>query len=275
MKTIIKEKIKASVLIINFNNSKYINKCLTSLKNQTYKNFEIIFVDDKSTDNSILTLKKFIKKNKKLRINLITSKQKTKFGSFNQINCIKLGLEKCNGKYIFFLDSDDFYLKNKIYEVINFFKLNKKILITYDLPFKLIKGKKIKFRIKKRNKIFIPWPSFPSQSCIVVRKDYLNKIIKKLSLTKYPNVWFDFRLICKAFYDYNNIKFIDKYLTVYRQNIRGESIKFKKFNIKWWNRRGEAHNFMKQVVLQHKKKNNFSFDYFITRFVNFLIPNEK
>ena len=65
-------KMKASVIVVNFNNSKYIERCINSLKEQSYKNIEIIFVDDRSTDNSISVIKKFkkvkifktIKKNK-------------------------------------------------------------------------------------------------------------------------------------------------------------------------------------------------------------------
>ena len=54
------KKIKASVLIANYNNQKYINDCLRSLVQQTYKNFEIIFQDDNSNDDSILNVKKYI-----------------------------------------------------------------------------------------------------------------------------------------------------------------------------------------------------------------------
>ena len=65
------KKIKASVLIANYNNQKYINDCLRSLVKQTYKNFEIIFHDDNSKDGSIVKVKKFKKvkiiKNKKKR----------------------------------------------------------------------------------------------------------------------------------------------------------------------------------------------------------------
>ena len=53
------KKIKASVLIANYNNQKYINDCLRSLVQQTYKNFEIIFHDDNSNDHSILNVKKY------------------------------------------------------------------------------------------------------------------------------------------------------------------------------------------------------------------------
>ncbi len=62
----------ASVLVANYNNSKYIDECLTSVINQNYQKIEIIVVDDNSSDNSLEILNKYtdkiklIKKNKKL-----------------------------------------------------------------------------------------------------------------------------------------------------------------------------------------------------------------
>ena len=57
-----KLNIKVSVLVVNYNNSKYINKCINSLLNQDYRNIEIIFLDDNSFDNSNNVIKKFKKK---------------------------------------------------------------------------------------------------------------------------------------------------------------------------------------------------------------------
>ena len=53
------KNIKVSVLVANFNKAKYIKRCLESLINQTFKNFEVIFFDDQSNDNSIYEAKKF------------------------------------------------------------------------------------------------------------------------------------------------------------------------------------------------------------------------
>ena len=55
---------KASVIIINYNNAKYIDKCIKSVLFQTYKNLEIIFVDDGSKDNSLDIANRYKKKNK-------------------------------------------------------------------------------------------------------------------------------------------------------------------------------------------------------------------
>jgi glycosyltransferase involved in cell wall biosynthesis len=48
-----------SILIANYNNSRYLKRCINSCLKQTYKNFEIIVFDDASTDDSIKELKKF------------------------------------------------------------------------------------------------------------------------------------------------------------------------------------------------------------------------
>ena len=129
------KKIKASVLIANFNNQKYINECLRSLLNQTYKNFEIIFHDDNSNDESIINIKKY--KN----VKIIENKKRGKFGSLNQINAYQRAFKICKGEIIFLLDSDDYFLKNKIKNIIKVFETNNKIKVIYDLPV-ILKDKK-------------------------------------------------------------------------------------------------------------------------------------
>ena len=74
---------KASVVIANFNNEKYIAQCINSLKSQTYKDLEIIFFDDNSSDNSLDIIKKFSD------VKVIENKKQTNFGSLNQLNAFK------------------------------------------------------------------------------------------------------------------------------------------------------------------------------------------
>ena len=122
-------KKKVSVIVVNYNNEKYLYRCLNSLYNQTNKNFEIIFVDDSSTDNSIQIAKEFLSKNNIKKFRLLINKKKTKYGSYNQINCILAALKFCKGEIISFVDSDDFFKNSRDIDINFFYKLGKKIKI--------------------------------------------------------------------------------------------------------------------------------------------------
>ena len=128
---------KASVVIANYNNAKFIQDCINSLNSQTYKDIEIIFFDDNSSDNSIDIIEKF--KN----VKIIKNKIQTEFGSLNQMNAFKKSIELSTGEIIFFLDSDDYFHKNKIEIIINTFIQNREQWIIYDYPI-IVKEKKKK-----------------------------------------------------------------------------------------------------------------------------------
>ena len=104
---------KVSVIIPVHNSEKYILKCINSVINQTYKNLEIILIDDKSTDNSVELIKKIGDK----RIKLITLKKNS--GAAIARN---KGIEKSSGDYICFLDSDDYWKPKKIEKQLKFIK---------------------------------------------------------------------------------------------------------------------------------------------------------
>ena len=91
------ENYLASVIIVNYNNAPLLDQCIKSIQNQTYKNIEIIVVDDISTDDSIKKLNKF-----KNKVTIIKNKKKTVHGSYNQINSYYNGFIKSKGKFLFF-----------------------------------------------------------------------------------------------------------------------------------------------------------------------------
>ena len=74
---------KASIVIANYNNSRFIDECINSLNSQSYKNIEIIFFDDNSKDNSLDVIHKFT------NVKIIENKLQTKYGSLNQMNAFK------------------------------------------------------------------------------------------------------------------------------------------------------------------------------------------
>lgn len=108
---------KISIIVPVYNNYDYLDKCIKSLLNQTYKNIEIILINDGSTDNSLSILKKYASKDK--RIVLIDKKNEGVSKARN------VGIKKSTGKYITFCDSDD-YLELDAIETIYYTLINNK-----------------------------------------------------------------------------------------------------------------------------------------------------
>lgn len=100
-------KEKISVIVPIYNTSKYLDKCIKSILNQTYKNFELILINDGSTDTSLSICNKYATNDK--RITIINKKNTGISDSRN------IGINKANGKYISFIDSDD-YIENNMFE---------------------------------------------------------------------------------------------------------------------------------------------------------------
>jgi glycosyltransferase involved in cell wall biosynthesis len=261
-----KKKILASIIVANFNNAAFLKDCLRSLINQNFISFEIIVVDDKSTDNSIKILDSF-----KNKISVIQNKKKTRYGSFNQINAYYKGFIKSKGKYIFFLDSDDLYKRNKLKNHVSAFEKNKKEKIIFDLPILKFKNKSMRQPFKQKFFFSSNWPRFSPQSCISVRRQYAIELFANLNIKKFDKIWFDFRIASYTFLKFKKIFILKDYLTYYRQHKSSESQKFKTFNKNWWLRRGQAHNFIKYLSNKKNLKKRFSLDKIITQLVNFLI----
>ncbi|MDO1501265.1 glycosyltransferase family 2 protein [Winogradskyella maritima] len=103
-----------SVVIPVYNKAAFVEATLKSIADQSYENFEIIIVNDGSTDDSLDCIEAFFNSTeKKLNYNIISQVNK---GLSNARNT---GIEHCNGKLVFFLDADDFwheeFLKRMVY----------------------------------------------------------------------------------------------------------------------------------------------------------------
>ena len=98
-----------SIIVPVYNVEKYIDRCIKSITMQTYKNLEIILVDDGSSDKSLDLCKKWAIKDK--RIIVVHSKNKGVSSARN------IGLKKATGEYIGFIDSDD-YIDSRMYELL-------------------------------------------------------------------------------------------------------------------------------------------------------------
>ncbi|MBR4151653.1 MAG: glycosyltransferase [Selenomonadaceae bacterium] len=101
-----------SVIIPMFNSAKFIPQTLESLLYQTMKDFEVIVVDDCSTDNSVEVVESFLDKFGG-RLHIIKLKKNTGMPGLPR----NAGIRFACGKYIFFLDSDDLYTKTALEEL--------------------------------------------------------------------------------------------------------------------------------------------------------------
>lgn len=260
-----KNKSKASIIIVNYNNAKFLTKSITSALNQSYKKKEVIVVDDNSKDCSLEILDRFND-----RVKIIKNKRQTQHGSYNQINAYYRGFLKSKGEYLFFLDSDDYYTKDKVKVIMDEFK-KKDFEIIFDLPIWKYKEKLIKKIFKQKSFFLSNWPRFTPQSCISVKKKYAKEFFRYVKVNKFETLWFDFRIASYSYLKYSKINIIYKYLTYYRQLENSASKKFKFFSVNWWFRRNQAHNFIVYLEKKFKKKNKFTIDKILTKIINFFI----
>ena len=264
MKTETNELI-ATVLIANYNNSQYIDQCLTSVINQNYKKIEIIVVDDNSSDNSLEILNNYAD-----QIKLKIKKKKTGLGSFDQMSSYYEAFKESKGEIIFFLDSDDYFHLDKVSIIMNEFHQNKKKKILFDLPIKKYTNKEILF--KKKKKLFNNyWPYFPPTSCIAIRKNDFEYIFKLISYKLFTDIWLDFRIGIVSKYIFNQYNLINKNLTFYRQSSNSISSNFVHLSRNWWKRRKQAHHFIQYFFKNNKIKYKKNLDYFLTNFINYFI----
>jgi len=256
---------KVSVLIANYNNDKFIDDCIKSLKNQTYKDIEIIFFDDDSKDSSVEVVKKFPE------VELLKNdKQKKIYGSFNQLNSYKEAFKKSCGEIIFFLDSDDFFHEDKIDHVVQEFKKKNNLKIIFDLPiFKNDDKKKINNKNFSLYKTY--WPYIPPQSCIAVSRKYVEEIFSLIDFDLFPNIWMDFRIGIVSKYILDSYYILNKRLTYYRLSENNISSGFKHLSKPWWKRRSEAHDYINYFFLKHKISYKKNLDYYVTKFINLFL----
>ncbi|WP_175640176.1 glycosyltransferase family 2 protein [Metabacillus schmidteae] len=111
-----------SIIVPIYNSERFIDKTITSIVNQTYKNIEIILLDDGSTDNSLNIMKKYEKQDGRIKV----FSHKNQGQSFTR----NKGIEISSGEFLVFVDSDDWLDKHfveKMYTEIS--KTNSEIIV--------------------------------------------------------------------------------------------------------------------------------------------------
>lgn len=196
-------KTNVSVLMTCYNAEIFIKKSIKSIINQTFKDWELVIIDDGSYDNTIKIIKSF--KQKKIKLFKLKKHQ-------GRTKSLNYGLKKCIGKYIAIQDADDFSNKDRLKKQYQFLEKNKKYSMVsswYKLLFE--KSKKIKFKKVSLNYKIIRKHLLINQiphSSIMFLKSQAIKFGKYSIKLRYAQDW---GLILK-FLKYSNIKILNMFL---------------------------------------------------------------
>ena len=202
-----------SIIVNCFNGEKYLSQTLESILSQNYMNFEVIFVDNCSTDSSA----KIFKKIKDKRFKYFKTKKKIKlYASRN------FALKKCKGNFIAFLDSDDWWDRNFLNSRSKFFSSSNDYAYSFSNCNHFYENKK-EYKIFYRKKL----PSglilnnllkyyFVKLSTIIVKK----RIIKDYKFDPSYNIIGDYDLIVRISHKFKAMAFQDNLATirVHREN---------------------------------------------------------
>ncbi len=191
-----------SIVINCYNGEKYLKRTLESVLNQNYQNFEVIFIDNCSTDQS----SKIFKKVNDKRFKYFRTKKKIKLYEGRN-----LALKKCKGHFITFIDVDDWWNKNFLSSRLRFFNSSKEYGFCFSNCFHYYENKK-KFEPFSKNKL----PSgfileellknyFVKMGTIIIKKELLTS----LRFNSSYNIIGDFDFIIRAAKKYKGMGFQD------------------------------------------------------------------
>lgn len=128
--------VEISVLIPSHNVEKYIRKCLDSLINQTFEDMEIICIDDGSTDKTLKIINEYAQKDTRIKV---YQNEENKGIAYTRNHLLKLA----KGKYIYFLDSDDYIVLDALEKLYNLAEEKSLDLLIFKLQnFKNLSGRK-------------------------------------------------------------------------------------------------------------------------------------
>lgn len=212
---------KISIIMPVYNSLEFLKETIDSVKLQTYKNWELIIVDDNSTDGSRKYLIKKYRSEKKIKIFF----NKKNYGPGYSRN---KAIEKSSGNFLAFLDSDDLWVKTKLLDQMHFLRKNNLNLCHTNIIYK----KKNNFykRIYKIPKILgyqdLLYNNYITTSSVMIRK--VKNFNYKFNNCGYDDYVFWLKILKKK----NKFFLFKKYLTIYK--FRKNSVSSNKFkSLKW------------------------------------------
>ena len=233
MEMISEEDFLISIVIPVYNAEKYLEQCLNSIQNQTYKNFEVILVNDGSMDHSESICMDFVKVD-------------TRFKYFTKVNggassARNFGLDNVTGDYITFIDADDWVDENHLEVLMNNIKENNSDMAVSSIK-KFDNVSNFEFRVySNQEKYLLNYNKLNREEFLVILpklihasnsyKIAVSKLFKKELVT---NIRFDESIIYgedlefffKLYLNINSISYVDEVTYIYRLHDERSSSKF-------------------------------------------------
>ncbi len=193
-----------SVIIPVYNVEEYLRECVDSVLKQTYQNFEIILVDDGSTDSSGKICDEYVKKDD--RITVIHRKN----GGLSVAR--NTGLSESNGNYVYFLDSDDYVSENALETLLKIAEKDNSDIVffdavsfadTDDFTVKQNYTRKSRYKTNSGLSIFAQMTEnkefHSAVPLLFIRKEFLSESkVRFVPDILYEDMVFTYQLFCKA-----------------------------------------------------------------------------
>lgn len=221
------KKEKISVIVSVYNTGKYIERCVDSLLKQTYPNLEIILINDGSKDKSLEILRQLEKENKNIKV---IDNKKNKGLSYSR----NIGLKNATGKYIGYIDSDDYVATTYYDNLMTALQKEKAEIAICDM--------KLIYESQNNREQIVPASNNGTSKLDFINNGLAasacNKLFKKEIIEKYPfaegKVNEDIAVVIPALAEANKIAYVkDTYYNyVQRENsMQNSRFQMKRFDI--------------------------------------------
>ena len=250
----------ATILITGEEKEKYLIKTIKSCLNQSYTKIEIILIY-----SHLRNLKKIKQKFKK-KIRFLRIKKKINNPVRDQLYKISQGLKISKGQFIFLLDGDDLFKKDKVKSIMLYKNKNALFLNNHAILYKqklIYKRNNILKKLFLYKIIFNAWPDKVCTSCISAPKILFKEFFKKININKINNLAIDILIII---YYLEKIFYLKEILTIKKIAEKSVDKKYSNlFNKIYWERRIEQHIYLKKV-----QKINYSLEFYVCKIISIL-----
>lgn len=205
---------KISVIIPTYNSNLFLKRAIDSVLNQTFKDWELLIINDCSTDKTVKLVNEFIKQDKRIRL------FKTSINSGSPAVPKNIGIENAKGEYVAFLDHDDEWMPEKLEKQLKVFKESKSKKLGLVSCFLKIKDHDTYKIVGKRDSLYkenvlenlIKSNFIITSSCVMTKLSILREVGNFDINFKFSDDWDMWVRISMAGYDFD---YVPEYLLNY------------------------------------------------------------